>query len=146
MTLSTFALIRPFRLDPALELLWGSAGQLVVVVSPSPDEPDFLIAYGIDPEHVNPEVDMPVFERMLRSDGLGVFLSVLVGGPDFSSGDVDPTLLGFSGEGSGPVIANAVDVSNSQPPAPGPKLTVVFALASSIADDHSLAAVDRYAA
>ena len=160
MTLSTFSLTRPSALSAPQEPLWGSADQLVVVVSPPTEEDleDYLIAYGIDPTEglgdyliaygIDPalEVDTLLFERMLPSSDLGVFLSVLVGGPDFSSGVVALTLSGVSRDSSGPVIANSVDVSNSLPPAPGPKLTVVFALARSIADDKSLAVSDRPAA
>jgi len=42
----------------------------------------------------------------------------------------DPVLSALATRSSGGIIANSVDVTNADPPAPGPKLTVVFALAT----------------
>lgn len=148
MTLSTFSLTHTSSSPPSL---WGSAQQLVVVVTPvTYERQSYLLAYGIDPAHVNPQVDTPVFERMLLRDGLGDFLSFLIDGdPDELSPSEevldDPVLSELARSGGG-IIANAVDVTNSNPQPPGPKLTVVFALATSITSDQSLAAVSAFAA
>lgn len=149
MTLSTFSLTHTSASPPSL---WGNAQQLVVVVTQvTYQRRGYLLAYGIDPAHVNPQVDAPVFERMLPRDGLSDFLSFLIDGdpdelgpPDEVLGD--PVLSKFAAPGGGGIIANSVDVTNADPQPPGPKLTVVFALASSITSDQSLAALGAYAA
>ena len=148
MTLSTFSLTHTSSSPPSL---WGNAQQLVVVVAQvTYQRRSYLLAYGVDPAHVNPLVDAPVFERMLPRDGLGDFLSFLIDGdPDEISADEvldDPVLSDLAAHSDGGIIANAVDVTNADPQPPGPKLTVVFALASSITSDQSLAALGAYAA
>src|SRR5689334_1044012 len=110
MTLSTFSLKRT---DASPDSLWGSARQLVVVVSSfTVERNEYLLAYGIDPDQVNPRV---VFERVLPSDGLGDFLSVLLDGlDDFSSSELtDPFLSRLDEQSDEPPIANAVDVTNA---------------------------------
>ena len=147
MTLSTFSLTHTLSSPPSL---WKGAQQLVVVVTPAYEQRGYLLAYGIDPASVNPPVDKPVFECMLPSNGLSAFLSFLIDGdPNKLSPPAtvleDPVLSELEHRG-GVIIANAVDVTNSNPQPPGPKLTVVFALARSISSDESLAAVAAYAA
>jgi hypothetical protein len=149
MTLSTIALPHTSSSPPSL---WGNAQQLVVVVTQITYlRRGYLLAYGVDPAHVNPQVDTPVFERMLPLDGLSDFLTFLIDGDpeELSPPDEvldDPILSGLAARSSGGIIANSVDVTNADPQPPGPKLTVVFALATSITTDHSVAAVDAYAA
>lgn len=148
MSLSTFSLTQTSSSPPSL---WRNAQQLVVVVTQvTYKRRSYLLAYGVDPAHVNPLVDTPVFERMLPRDGLGDFLSFLIDGdPDEISARealADPVLSELAGPDGGGIVANAVDVTNADPQPPGPKLTVVFALATSITSDQSLAAVAAYAA
>jgi hypothetical protein len=146
MTLSTVSLTKTTTSPPSL---WGDANQLVVVVAPCTyKQEDYLLAYGIDPTLSG--LNARLFERMLPLDALGDFISVLIkGGPDEGLSDEvdkDQNLSAFVKPGGPPVIANSVDVTNSDPQPPGPKLTVVIALAKSITTDESLAEVCAYAA
>ena len=139
MAFSTLSVARTKNSPP---LLWGDATRLVVVVTPtSIDSTDYLIAYGIDPQRVDPVTDTPVFERLLPSDGLGEFFRYLINGQS-DEGDAttianDPLLATLAK--SGRVDANSVDISNPPTQPPGPKVSVLFAYASSITTDTSLA-------
>ena len=116
---------------------------VVVVTTTTYQSRDYLIAYGIDPQHVNPVSDTLVFERLLPIDGLGEFLRVLIDGepavPAVDEVEADPVLADLANDSNGEVIANSVDISNPPTPTPGPKVAVLFAYASAITSDTALA-------
>lgn len=139
MEFSTLSVTRPN--NPPL-VLWGKAPKLIVVVALTRyNTADFLLAYGIDPQHVDPEHDTPVFERLLPVDGLGEFLRTLVGGEPgmLAADEVDPVMTMLQEQLGGEIIANSVDVTNTQPPPPGPKLSVLFTYTTSITKVESMA-------
>jgi len=117
--------------------LWGGdpgVSRLVVVVSTIPvtTQGYGFIAYGVDPEHADPEHDTPVFARLVQVGGLGEFFKFLIEGTEpGQSGNLNPFF---------PDIApNSVDIITVQPPPPGPKVDVVFSYASAVRSDETLA-------
>jgi hypothetical protein len=81
----------------------------------------WLIAYGIDPAHTDPERDSYVFWQILGPRDLGTFLQFLLDGSEVENS---------------PIELQGLDITTSQPPPPGPN--VVFAYADSLTADDGL--------
>jgi hypothetical protein len=81
---------------------------MVVIVTCDHDA-QRVTAYGVDPDHLDPDVDTIVFAKSMPIGELGAFLALII--------DND---------------GNAVDIPVPQPPPQGPRLRALFAYARAI--------------
>ena len=96
--------------------------RLIIVVSTHDSDMGDVIAYGVDPDHVSPDVDQPVFERGVQLTDLGSFLKLIVDGGSAVSA---PTV-------------QSVDVTNPAPKPPGPSALDVISYAATISTGSTL--------
>jgi hypothetical protein len=110
---------------------------VVVVASISYKLTDCLLAYGVDPNHL----DAFVFVRLLPAPALGEFFKALLDG-DADDPELDdywvPWTEAVEVVGA-PVEANSVDVVTPVPTPTGPKAQVVFAYAAALNQVEALA-------
>jgi hypothetical protein len=123
------------RLNQQPSPLWGDDPdrrvyrnlQRLLVIVAEDDDLDGLVAYGVDPDHLDPACDEPVFERRLVAGEVGMLLQCVVDG-----GTPAPTT-----EPDG--LDKSVDVPIGQPAPSGPKMRVVFRYARAMHTDELVA-------
>jgi len=103
--------------------------RLIVIVEKCDGSDESLIAYGVVPDHLDPDRGQPVFARRLAADELGAFLERIVNGNDPDS----------AAERGG--LSRSVDTPVDQPPTTGPKIRVVLRYASTLRNDELVAQV-----
>jgi hypothetical protein len=103
--------------------------RLIVLIAECDGPADTVIAYGIDPDHVDPTKDTIAFERRLPTAQIGALFKRIVDGQPFRSivnGVLDP---------------ESVDVTPVMPPTQGPKVQTVLTYAAALRIDEKLAQV-----
>ena len=112
-------------------LYWGLLNRLLVVIVPSDDPANNgnVDAYGLDPDHINPNIPDPidpaaaglVFAQVVPRDNFDDFLDLIANGKSYTPVRNPSLLFG--------AVAD-VDVSTQQPPTQGPKVKAVLAYAA----------------
>jgi hypothetical protein len=117
-------------------LLCGDVKRIVVVVFTRDGSDDGLFVYGVDPDHIVPENDKPVFGKMMPQAYLGTFLKRIIEGEP-------PIRTCLHCQGTLPPETDfSVDIPVPEPKPPGPKLQLVFAYAGALRIDELVAQVD----
>ncbi len=116
-------------------LLCGDLERLVVVVFTRDDSDNSVIVHGVDPNHVDPVHDRPVFTAQMPRARLGSFLKTVIDGDQPSLAAA--SLVSMPAATTLPSASDfTVDVPGGDPTPGGPKLPLVFACARALRIDE----------